>query len=78
LRNEMLPWANTYFGLGAETDENGDPAPANLPDGTPAPHMDARLSEDFATLAASEGGHLKLPAVVLFLETLGLVRPVRN
>ncbi|MBS0654030.1 MAG: hypothetical protein JSR39_10965, partial [Verrucomicrobia bacterium] len=63
-----------YFDFGSETNEDGTPAAANLPDGTLAPHMDARISDDFAALPASEGGNIKLPAVVLFLETLGLVR----
>ncbi|MBS0654031.1 MAG: hypothetical protein JSR39_10970 [Verrucomicrobia bacterium] len=75
LRNEILMWANGYFDFGSETNDDGTPAAANLPDGTPAPHMDARISEDFAALPASEGGNLKISAVALMLETLGLVRP---
>ncbi|MBS0653924.1 MAG: hypothetical protein JSR39_10430 [Verrucomicrobia bacterium] len=74
LRNELFLWARGYFDFGMETDDDGDPAPANLPDGSPAPHMVARLSEDFDALPASEGGNSTFPALALMLETLGLIR----
>lgn len=73
LRNEMLPWSNNYFAIGEETDVAGNPAPANLSDGTPAPHMDARMSEEFTALPASDGGNLTLPALTMMMETLGLI-----
>ena len=73
LRNEMLPCSNNYFAIGEETDVAGNPAPSNLSDGTPAPHMDARMSEEFTALPASDGGNLTLPALTMMMETLGLV-----
>lgn len=67
LRNEMLIWAREYFDLASETD-------ANLSDGTPAPNMDARLlANPEEGMTASEGGQLTLSAVVLFLNTLGVI-----
>lgn len=76
LRNEMLPWSNNYFAIGEETDDTGTPAPANLSDGSPAPHMDARMSEEFTALPASDGGNLTLPALTMMMETLGLIHEV--
>ncbi len=76
LRNDLLIWACDYFDIASEITETGDPAPANLPDETPAPHIDARMSEDFDTFPASQGGTLKLSAVALFLEALGLIREI--
>jgi hypothetical protein len=73
LRNEMLPWSNNYFAIGEETDDTGAPAPANLSDGSPAPHMDARMSEEFTALPASDGGNLTMPALTMMMETLGLI-----
>lgn len=75
LRADIFLWANTYFDIGSETQDNGSAAPANLPDGTPAPHMDPRMSDDFATLPAlSDGGVMKISGVALLLDTLGLIR----
>ncbi|MBS0607233.1 MAG: hypothetical protein JSR57_09805, partial [Verrucomicrobia bacterium] len=75
LRAEILIWANAYYNIGSETNDDGTPAPANLPDGTQAPHMDPRLSEEFDALPAlSEGGVMKISGVALLLDTLGLIR----
>ncbi|MBS0653923.1 MAG: hypothetical protein JSR39_10425, partial [Verrucomicrobia bacterium] len=66
LRNAILIWASEYYGF---ADEPG----SNLPDGTPAPDMEARLSEDPANVL-SYGGNFNCPGVVLMLDALGLVR----
>ncbi|MBS0650939.1 MAG: hypothetical protein JSR93_07255 [Verrucomicrobia bacterium] len=70
LRNEILIWATGYYGF---TDEPG----ANLPDGTAAPDMEARLSEDPDNIL-SDGGNFNCQGVVLLLETLGLLRPAET
>jgi hypothetical protein len=69
LRNQILSWAENHYNLSAE---NGNP----LPDGSRAPNMDSRLSEDIATLPASEGGNLTLSAVVLLLDQTGLIQEI--
>ncbi|MBS0607235.1 MAG: hypothetical protein JSR57_09815 [Verrucomicrobia bacterium] len=68
LRNELLIWASEYYDFG---DEPG----ANLPDGTAAPDMEPRLSEDPANIL-SNGGNFNYPGLVSMLEALGLVRPI--
>jgi len=70
LRNSILIWASEYYGFG---DEPG----ANLPDGTAAPDMEPRLSEDPDNIL-SNGGNFNCQGVVLLLETLGLVRPAET
>ncbi len=75
LRCELLKWATDFFGSDLETDSMGNPAPANLPDGSVAPHMDARLSEDLEpnAMSAFEGGTIRIQGVALLLEKLGII-----
>ena len=68
LRNEILIWAAEYYNF---ADEPG----GNLPDGTAAPDMEARLSEDPDNVL-NYGGNFNYPGLVLSLEALGLVRPI--
>lgn len=66
LRNEILIWATRYYNF---ADEPG----GNLPNGTPAPDMEAQLSERPDNIL-SDGGNFNCQGVVLLLETLGLLR----
>ncbi|MBS0650935.1 MAG: hypothetical protein JSR93_07235 [Verrucomicrobia bacterium] len=68
LRNSILIWASEYYSF---ADEPG----ANLPDGTAAPDMEARLSEDPDNIL-SNGGNFNCPGLVLLLDALGLLRTV--
>jgi hypothetical protein len=68
LRNSILIWAAEYYGF---ADETGAP----LPDGTPAPDMEGRLSEDPDNIL-SNGGNFNCPGLALLLDALGLLRTV--
>jgi len=67
LRNGILNWARDYYDW--EHEEADD-----LADGTEAPNMVARVSDEPGRwTSADEGGRLTLPGLAYLMETLGLI-----
>lgn len=75
LRNEICKWASNFYGLSDEYDEDGNEI-VNLPNGSRAPNMSARMSAhpDQEYGRAHDGGDLTLPALMFLLEKTLLVQ----